>query len=1216
MVHRLYITRKDAFSAASDKLGKELSLLLGLSGLASLKLYYRYDMEGLDQEQAQLVGDQLLAMRPRDEVQKQIEHCDFLLGIEMLPGQFDQRSDSVKLCLSLLYPGLEVEVRSATFYCFNGSFSEQEKQKIRSYLINAVESQEASVEPLQTLAYPKNEVPKAKILTAFRLEQDLAKVKDAYSLAMDEDDLAVVQDYYHTQGRDPFLTELKVIDTYWSDHCRHTTFLTELDEISIEDDEILQVYHQYLEGREKLGLHKAVSLMDMATIAAKQLKSEGLLEMLDISEEINACSVSIDVQTEDETIPYLLQFKNETHNHPTEIEPFGGAATCIGGAIRDPLSGRAYVYQGMRISGSADPTRPLSETRKGKLSQRTIAQNSALGFSSYGNQIGLATSIVEEIYHPGFLAKHMELGFVIAAARKSHVRRETPKAGDVIILVGGRTGRDGCGGATGSSKSHDKKSIETCSAEVQKGNAPEERKIQRLMLDPKATSMIKRCNDFGAGGVSVAIGELAGGLDIDLGSIKVKYQGLDGTELAISESQERMAMVVAKEDADAFIALAQAENLEATIVAKVTDEQKLVMRHHDEKIVEIDRSLLDSNGATKRASVYIPKREKQEIQERTLFTQRDMDCLLKDLNLASKQSLSEMFDSTIGSCALLASYGGKTQSTPIQAMASLIPTFGKKTSTASLVSYGYDPYAMQQDPFSGAFQAVTHSLAKVVASGGDWQQTFLTFQEYFCKVGDDPKRWGLVVSALLGAYKAQRLFGKAAIGGKDSMSGSFDEIDVPPTLVSFAVSVTQAPSVLSCEFKSSHSLLYLLESEQESLPELFIKVSSLVHTKQVLSCYALGYGGIAMAVTKMSLGNWIGCKLDTMLDLEKKRYGSFLVESKTPMEDAVLIGHTTEEEQIDFGCFNYSLAYLKSALDAPLGSVYTAVHEKSKEHVPTLSYTQRERSSSRYPKAKPSVLIPVFAGTNCEYDIKNAYSRCGADVEMLVINTMDRIHVAKSVEQCRQALRRSQILFIPGGFSAADEPDGSGKFIAAFFKHPHLKQAISDLLEKQDGLIGGICNGFQALLQLGLFTHERVVELTDDDPLLIQNTLGRHISRFVSCRVSSTLSPWMSAYTVGDTFRLPISHGEGRFHASHKICLDLAQRGQIAAQYVDEQDKATGYGFDNPNGSLYAVEALSSRDGKVFGRMAHSERMIENLYRNVPSEPDLGLFWSSVRYFQ
>ena len=1216
MVHRLFITRKEEFRASCDELCKELSLFLAVENLKSLRRYYRYDLEGLDEEQVKTLAQQLLAMRPRDIILDEVEPCDFSLGVEMLIGQFDQRSDSVKLCLSLLYPGLEVAVRTATFYCFEGTLSEAEKQKLRSYLINSVESQEASMVLPQTLSFTKEAEHWVEILDGFSSCSDFSALKKAHALAMDEDDLKLIQDYFIVQDRDPTLTELKVLDTYWSDHCRHTTFLTQLDELCIEDPEIEAVYRQYLKARETLGTKKPVCLMDMATIAAKQLRKEGLLDQLDVSDEINACSVNIEVKTEQGPVPYLLQFKNETHNHPTEIEPFGGAATCIGGAIRDPLSGRAYVYQGMRISGSADPRQPLENTLQGKLSQRQIVQGSAKGFSSYGNQIGLATAIVEEIYHPGFMAKHMELGFVIAAAKKSNVRREEPKAGDVIILVGGRTGRDGCGGATGSSKSHDSSSIHVCASEVQRGNAPEERKIQRLMLNSQAVRMIKRCNDFGAGGVSVAIGELAQGVDIDLGAIKVKYQGLDGTSLAISESQERMAMVVAKEDAQAFIALAREENLEATVVATVTDEQALVMRYKDETLVNLKRTLLDSNGSAKHAKVYIPTRSKKEHLHNPVFDRDQLDAVLDDLNVASKQALGEMFDSTIGSSSLLMPYGGKTQRTPIQAMVSLIPTFDEKTTTASFASWAYDPYLSQEDPFEGAFSSVVHSLAKVVATGGDWKQTFLTFQEYFCKLEDDPKRWGLVVSSLLGAYKAQRLFGKAAIGGKDSMSGSFGSLEVPPTLVSFAVSVGDASSVVSCEFKSEHSYLCLLESDEASLPELFEKVSALVQEKKVLSCYALGYGALAEAVVKMALGNQIGCTLDVKLDLLKKRYGSFLVECVQPLEGALLIGRTTTEQSIDFGGFSVSLDELAGKLQKPLQNVYRSVSEKSSSEVPTFSYHQRARRACRYPKAKPRVLIPVFAGTNCEYDVQRAFKSCGAQSEILVINTSDPVQVASSVQRCKTALQNSQILFIPGGFSAADEPDGSGKFIAAFFKHPQLKKAIEDLLEKQDGLVGGICNGFQAILQLGLLRHGKVVEMGDSDPLLVENQLGRHISRLVSCRVSSTLSPWMSAYSVGDTQLLPISHGEGRFFAPEKTLLDLAQKGQIAAQYVDAELKAAGYGIDNPNGSLYAIEALSSEDGKVFGRMAHSERVIDRLYLNTPAEADLGLFWGAVRYFQ
>jgi phosphoribosylformylglycinamidine synthase len=1214
MVHQVLLCRKDAFRNRDTELASQLRSLLDLQNLQSLLICLRYAIEGLDAGQASLLSDQLLVDSTRDRKLDGLPQHTWNLGVEMHSGQFDQRSNAVQLCGKLLLPDTDMQVRTATFYCFEGTFSELEKARIRAYLINEVESREAD-ERVPDHLFEQAQAPLfPPALDGFCEQQDLKGVLAEYQLAMDEEDLALIQRWFISQDRNPTLTELKVLDTYWSDHCRHTTFLTELDEVVIDDPQIDAIYQMFLSDRTRLGVKKSLTLMELATFAAKVIRAEGGLKQLDKSDEINACSVHIDVDVEGEKVPYLLQFKNETHNHPTEIEPFGGAATCIGGAIRDPLSGRSYVYQGMRLSGSGDPTTALDQTLEGKLAQRTIALGSAHGFSSYGNQIGMATSLVEEFYHPGFVAKHMELGFVIGAVPLAQVRREKPEPSDVVILVGGRTGRDGCGGATGSSKSHGLTSLESCASEVQRGNAPQQRKLQRLMRRAEVTSLIKRCNDFGAGGVSVAIGELADGVMIDLDALPTKYEGLDGTERAISESQERMAMVVAKQDVQEFLRYAEEENLEATVVAQITEEPNLVMHYQGKTLVNLSRELLSSNGAKKRASVHVP-RSMDLTAKRALFGEAELDALLSDLNSASKQALAQRFDNTIGGGSVLQSFGGKTQSSPAQVMAALIPVENGRTTSTSLASYGYDPYESEANPFRGAFLAVTHSLAKVAAAGGDLDQTYLTFQEYFGKLGSDPDRWGLPFASLLGAYKAQRLFSTAAIGGKDSMSGTYGSLSVPPTLVSFAVSVAEKQVLGSNHFARAGSSLYLLEAErEEELPSLFRYVSTLVRQKRVRAAYALGWGGLALAVTHMSLGNEIGCILETDLDLARKRYGAFVVETDGPLEGGVLIGRTTAEAEVVFPSCGKDIKSLRSALEAPLSAVYGPMkHEGAR--VPTLDFVTKKTMKCRYPKAKPRVLIPVFEGTNCELDSRKAWKGVGAEVELLVINTLTPKHVEQSVQRMLTSLQQCQILFLSGGFSASDEPDGSGKFIASFLANPLIKARIEALLAQHDGLVGGICNGFQALVRLGLLPYGSIRKPAAGDPMLLDNQVGHHISRLVNCRVSSTLSPWFGAFKVGDVQLLPVSHGEGRFFAEDSVLADLIRGGQIASQYVDSQGYATTSYPDNPNGSLYAVEALSSADGKVFGRMAHSERMVERLYQNTEAKADSALFWGAVRYF-
>lgn len=1210
MVRRVYITRGSKFRSREQALATELRQFLGIRDLRGVRIYYRYDVEHLEEEDFRSLCNRILMLPGRDEILQEVPPSDWMLAIQMHEGQFDQRAAAVQLSLRLLLEDeREATIRCATIYGFDGTFTGEEKEKIRTYLINPVEAREVSFLLPEHLTAEIEPPAFPPVIHDFRFSTDHEKTKSTYRLAMDAADLAVVQNHFREIGRDPTYTELRVIDTYWSDHCRHTTFLTQLDKVTIEDPEIAATYASYLEDRNQLGRDNPVSLMDLATIAAKVLKKKGKLENLDLSEEINACSVRIAVDTPDGLEPYLLQFKNETHNHPTEIEPFGGAATCIGGAIRDPLSGRAFVHQAMRISGSADPRIPLSQTMEGKLPQRTIALRSSQGYSSYGNQIGLATSLVEEVYHPNFIAKHMELGFVLGCVPQRYVRRERPAPGDLVVLVGGRTGRDGCGGATGSSKGHDTQSLESCGAEVQKGNAPEERKLQRLMRNPEAISMIKRCNDFGAGGVSVAIGELADGLVIDLDRIPVKYAGLDGTERAISESQERMAMVVEESDAEAFIRLAEGENLEATVVATVTGSPHLIMLYQGQKLVDLQRRLLDSNGAAKHTTVSIPLAARKKEAPAPPFDASAFRRLLEDLNVASKQPLAQRFDSTIGSTTMHYPFGGKYQRTPAQCIASTIPLRRGESRTVTLASWGYDPYVMSENPYQGAFTSVVHSLAKVVACGGDLAETYLSFQEYFGRVGTDPVRWGIPMAALLGAYKAQKLFSVAAIGGKDSMSGTFQDIDVPPTLVSFAVSKTDAHSLVSQEFKRIGSTLVLLSCDkEEDLPALFAEVKQA----KALSAYALGYGGIAEAVAKMALGNRIGCELTTKENLQEKRYGAFLLELD-PMDRhiGVPIGRTIKAEQLCFPCFSVDLATVEQWLLSPLSSVYGSVNPtRDEQPIPSLEYHKRLNTHSRYPKKKPRILLPVFEGTNCEYDVERAWEYCGGEPEIFVINTMGPNRIASSIKQFTRILSESQILFLSGGFSASDEPDGSGKLIATFLRNELVTKEIQSLLNERDGLVGGICNGFQALLQVGLLPHGAITENRSGDPLLIENIQGHHISSLVHCRVSSVLSPWMGAYQVGDTQLIPISHGEGNFFASVETLEKLGKHGQIATQYVDERGKPLA-----PNGSLWAIEGISSQDGKVFGRMAHSERIVSRLYTNTPSVPDAGLFWGAVRYF-
>ena len=1017
-----------------------------------------------------------------------------------------------------------------------------------------------------------------------------------------------------------------MIDTYWSDHCRHTTFLTTIDNVKFEDSLIQETYDDYIETRKHLGRTKPINLMDIATLAVKYLRKEGKLDKLDESEEINACTVKMDIEVDGKTEPWLLLFKNETHNHPTEIEPFGGAATCIGGAIRDPLSGRSYVYGAMRVTGAADPLKPVSETLEGKLPQRKIVTTAAAGYSSYGNQIGLATGIVDEIYHDGYAAKRMEIGAVIAAAPEKNVRRERPEPGDIVILLGGRTGRDGCGGATGSSKSHTLESLESCGAEVQKGNAPEERKLQRLFRNGEVSRMIKRCNDFGAGGVSVAIGELADGLDIDLNAVPKKYDGLDGTELAISESQERMAVVVAKEDVEKFISLADGENLEATVVAEVKADPRLTMTWNGKKIVDISREFLNSNGAEKHIDIAPAKAEiyKKDISGGFAENYRKT---VSDLNMCSKRGLSERFDSTIGAGTVLMPFGGKYQQTPIQAMVQKISVEKGHTDNCSLMAFGYNPFVTEKSPFHGAYLAVVESVCKLIATGTDFKDVYLTFQEYFERPGKDPERWGKPLAALLGSFRAQKELGIGAIGGKDSMSGSFEDLDVPPTLVSFAVSTDKIKNIVSPEFKQSgHSLVRLSPEfdenglpKTESLVALFDKVTQLLRSGKAVACYTPGMGGIAEAVFKMAIGNRLGFSFSDKLSLDEifgLDYAAFLLEVTEDIPEAQLIGTVTDDGCITYGGASLSLSELQKDYEEKLESVYSCDLNGSKKKLENISFTEKKYKAPALKTAKPHVLIPVFPGTNCEYDSAKAATDAGAEAEIFVINNLTADGIARSVDRFAEQVKKSQIIFIPGGFSGGDEPDGSGKFITAFFRNAAIKEQVTELLEKRDGLMCGICNGFQALIKLGLVPFGKIVDTDEHCPTLTFNSIGRHQSRIVTTRVASANSPWLSGTQVGELYNVPISHGEGRFLAEPQVLEQLKANGQIATQYVDADGDATEDILYNPNGSIAAIEGILSPDGRVLGKMGHSERIGEGLYKNVPGNYDMQLFKSAVKYFK
>ncbi len=1230
MVYRIYVEKKKELAHEAAGLLKDINGLLQIDSVKNVRILNRYDVDNIEKDLFDYAVGTVFSEPQLDIVTEDFKADGAVVfAVEYLPGQFDQRADSAAQCIQIISQGERPRVKTAKVYILEGNLSDSEIAEIKKYVVNPVEARIASLEKPETLE-TKYDIPDSVATLDGFIDLDrtgLEEFVSSYGLAMDIDDITFCQNYFKSEKRNPTITEIRMIDTYWSDHCRHTTFLTNIDDVKFEDELLQSAYDEYINTRKALGRTKPVCLMDIATLAVRQLKKDGKLEKLDESEEINACTVKIDVEVDGVSEPWLLLFKNETHNHPTEIEPFGGAATCIGGAIRDPLSGRSYVYGAMRVTGAANPLKSVAETMEGKLPQRKLVTTAADGYSSYGNQIGLATGIVDEIYHDGYAAKRMEIGAVIAATPAENVRREVPAPGDVVILLGGSTGRYGCGGATGSSKSHTLHSLETCGAEVQKGNAPEERKLQRLFRNYEACRMIKRCNDFGAGGVSVAIGELADGLEIDLNAVPKKYEGLDGTELAISESQERMAVVIEKENIDRFLELAAMENLQAVKVADIKAEPRLIMHWNGKTIVDISREFLNSNGAEKHITITPAKPEDYSKTVEGSFTD-NMKSIADDLNMCSKRGLSEQFDSTIGAGTVLMPFGGKNQLTPIQAMVQKISVEKKHTNDCSLMAWGYNPFIADKSPYHSAYLAVVESVSKLIASGAEFKDVYLTFQEYFERPGKDGKRWGKPLAALLGAFKAQLEYGIGSIGGKDSMSGTFEDLDVPPTLVSFAVTTNKTDNIISPEFKKAGSKVVLLcpvYDSKTNLPDtasqlkIFNRVTELMRKGTVLSCYTPGLGGIGEAVMKMCFGNGLGFEFDSNLcpqGIFDYCYGSFLLEVTEDVEDALLIGTVTDKGNISYKDEVLSVNELLGIYEDKLESVYKCNIKDSKSPMENFSYNAETRVAPAIKVASPKVLIPVFPGTNCEFDSAKVMRDAGAEPEIFVINNQSSDGIQRSVENFAEKVKTAQMIFVPGGFSGGDEPDGSGKFITAFFRNGAVKEQVTDLLDKRDGLMCGICNGFQALIKLGLVPYGKIIDTDENCPTLTFNTIGRHQSRIVRTRIASNKSPWLSDTNVGDIYNVPISHGEGRFLADENLIKELAKNGQIATQYVDLEGNATSDVHFNPNDSMYAIEGITSPDGRVFGKMGHSERWGNGLYKNVPGDYDIKMFKSAVKYFK
>ena len=1247
----IFVEKKEGFNVEGKSLLEDFKTNLRVESLENVRVVNKYILGKVNEEDYKKSLYSVFSEKTVDNLYEEkipMDNEEIAFAVEYLPGQYDQRADSASECYALLTAGERIEVKTAKVIILKGNLKEEEVQKIKHYYINPVDSREVDVYSKELLSGLEDPAD-VEIINGFiqKNDEEIASYHKELGLAMSVNDLLMIRDYFKNEERDPSITEIKVIDTSWSDHCRHTTFSTAIENVEIEEGKLnnplIKSYNAYLKSRDFVYGKETTrdeNLMDIAVIVMKEMRKKGLLEDLDVSEEINACSINVNIETDKGNEEYLVMFKNETHNHPTEIEPFGGAATCLGGAIRDPLSGRTYVYQAMRVTGAADPTVEIDETLNGKLPQRTIVLGAAHGYSSYGNQIGLATGQVSEIYHPNYVAKRMEVGAVIAAAPKENVVREEPKASDLVILLGGRTGRDGIGGATGSSKEHTEESINTCGAEVQKGNPPTERKIQRLFRNEKVAKMIKRCNDFGAGGVSVAIGELTRGLDINLDMVPKKYEGLDGTEIAISESQERMAVVVNKEDAKEFISLSAEENLEAIVVAEVTDTERLRMFWRGEKIVDLKREFLDTNGArqTTDVKVELPKEYPLAIGEEVNVKERWMKTLT-ELNVASQKGLVERFDSTIGSGTVMMPFGGKYALTPAEGMAAKIPVLNGESKDATLMSYGFNPELGMWSPYHMAYYAVIESVTKIAAMGGDYRKIRLTFQEYFERLGNNPSRWGKPFAALLGAYQAQSDLGLPAIGGKDSMSGSFGQLDVPPTLVSFAVAVEKASKIVSNELKKVGSKLVLLMAEKnddytlnvETFKNNLEALYKLTSNKKVLSASTVRFGGIAETLSKISFGNKIGIKFHGLSkeELFGLNYGSVIVEVATDEDlnkafegcSYKVIGETIEKpviisEEYDF---TFNIDDLINVYEKKLSTVFKIKTEKSQESVPEIKVEEKKiilPSSPSIKAAKPRVIIPVFPGTNCEYDCNRAFTKAGAETTELVFKNYSKSALLESIEALEKQIRESQIIMIPGGFSAGDEPDGSGKFIATIFRNERIKDAVNDLLKNRDGLVLGICNGFQALIKLGLVPYGEIVDIEEDMATLTYNNINRHMSSIIRTKITSNKSPWFSEVNVGDIHNVAISHGEGRFIANEELLRQLITNDQIATQYVDLEGNVSLDMPFNPNGSVLGIEGITSPDGRVLGKMGHSERIGEDLYVNVPGNFDQKIFESGVKYFR
>ena len=1237
MVRRIYVQKKPGFDVEAKGILEDLKENLQIKGLEQVVILNRYDVSGVDEESYNKAKTTVFSEPQVDDYFDEsytFEQNDKVFAVEYLPGQFDQRANSLEECLQIISGGERPTCKSAKVYILKGNLSDEEVKTIKNYLINSVDAREASLEKPETLEDKLLDPEDVQVVDGFihMTDDDTEKFYEKYGFAMDIADLKFCQEYFRdTEKRDPTMTEMKMIDTYWSDHCRHTTFLTRLEEVDIEWDLLKDIYGKYIESRKFVyqDRKKDISLMDVATIVAKELKKRGVLKNLDESEEINACSIKANIMVDGKEEEYLIMFKNETHNHPTEIEPFGGAATCLGGAIRDPLSGRVYVYQAMRVTGCGDPRQTIEETLPHKLPQRKLTNEAARGYSSYGNQIGLATGQVAEIYHPGYVAKRMEIGALVGAAPSKNVIRLRPEPGDKVILLGGRTGRDGCGGATGSSKAHNSESLTSCGAEVQKGNAPEERKIQRLFRDPEVTKLIKRCNDFGAGGVSVAIGELADGLEINLDKVPKKYEGLDGTELAISESQERMAVVVADKDVENFINLAEKENIEATVVAKVVEEPRVKMYWRNKVIVDLSREFLNTNGDVKNANAKITK----PLDAENYFASKEVSDIEKtwketitDLNCCSQRGLVERFDSTIGANTVIMPFGGKCQLTPAEGMVARIPTLEGYTDAGTIMTYGYNPYIASWSPFHGAVYAIVESVAKYVALGGDYKKAYLTLQEYFEKLRNEPERWGKPLAALLGAYYVQEQLQIAAIGGKDSMSGSYNELDVPPTLVSFCIGDVNTTKVVSNEFKKANSKVYVLKTKMgkeniidfDDLKENFELVHKFINDGKVLSSSTIKNGGIADVITKSCIGNKIGFKFSNTDDLFTPLYGSFVLETSEDIEHAKLelLGTTTSEKTIVVNeNVVLDLEELIKLWEEPLEKVFPTRIEQKGEARNILSQ-KTPTITRKLPITRPHVFIPVFPGTNCEYDSAKAFEDAGARVSTVVFKNLKPQDIQDSIELFAKEIEKAQIIMFPGGFSAGDEPDGSGKFISSIFRNPKLKDLIHKHLYEKDGLMLGICNGFQALVKLGLLPYGEIREMDDTMPTLTFNTISRHQSKMVNTKVVSKMSPWFSEVELGEEFTVPISHGEGRFIVSKELEEELIANGQIATQYVDFDGNAT-YDIDfNPNGSIDAIEGITSPDGRILGKMGHSERCYRDILKNMPGKKDQKIFEAGVNYYR